>query len=121
VEGRPRNACFFFANAAKGLDTILRFGRQKFKHVFGSSRTVKQDASQSSFIAAIGQRHEHRYVELIWLAEDDPLRIEKLGQMPIVEYWNLLNRKLAAAEKLEQLRKKNAPAKPQKRGKRNSR
>jgi hypothetical protein len=36
---------------------------------------------------------------LVWLANDDPVKIEHLERMPIIDYWHLLNRKYAANQK----------------------
>jgi hypothetical protein len=39
---------------------------------------------------------------MVWLAGDDPMKIEHLERMPIIDYWHLLNRKY------EQQRRMNA-------------
>lgn len=43
---------------------------------------------------------------MLWLADDDPTKIEPLERMPLIDYWHLLNRKLAAAEQIAKQQKK---------------
>jgi hypothetical protein len=35
---------------------------------------------------------------MVWLADEDPTRIEALERMPLIDYWHLLNRKLASVQ-----------------------
>jgi len=37
---------------------------------------------------------------MVWLAGDDPMKIETMERMPIIDYWHLLNRKYAAHQKM---------------------
>ena len=37
---------------------------------------------------------------MVWLAGDDPMKIETMERMPIIDYWHLLNRKYAANQKM---------------------
>ena len=37
---------------------------------------------------------------MLWLSGDDPLKIETMERMPIIDYWTLLNRKYAANQKM---------------------
>ena len=37
---------------------------------------------------------------MVWLSGDDPMKIEHLERMPIIDYWHLLNRKYAANQRM---------------------
>lgn len=43
---------------------------------------------------------------MLWLADDDPTKIEALEKLPIIDYWHLLNRKLEAADRAAKALKK---------------
>ena len=77
MEKRPGGFEFFFANATEGFDTVLRFSRGKFTNIFGSGKRIEYNSLQRSFKALVAEDHDNRYVELIWLAGDDPMKIEK--------------------------------------------
>ena len=100
MEKRPRGVKFFFADASERLDTLLRFSRGKFTNLFGNSKRVEHDTFSRSFKTLIAESHDNRYVEMVWLAGDDPMKIEHLERMPIIDYWHLLNRKYAANQKM---------------------
>lgn len=100
MEKRPRGFEFFFANSIERIDTLLRFSRSKFSHLFGGGARTELNSPERSFKALIAEGHDSKYVEMVWLAGDDPMKIEHMERMPIIDYWHLLNRKYAAAEKL---------------------
>ncbi len=99
METRPGGFKFFFANAAIQFDSLLRFARSKFTNLFGSGKRIEHNTYARGIKTLIAEGHDNRYVELIWLAGDDPLKIETMERMPIIDYWNLLNRKYAANER----------------------
>lgn len=99
MEERPGSVKFFFANSLEGSDTLLRFSRGKFTNLFRSGKRVEYNTLSRSFKALVAEDHDNRYVELVWLSGDDPVNIEQLERMPIIDYWLLLNRKYAAIEK----------------------
>ena len=109
MEARPRNTCFFFANAFAGFDTLFRFGANRFKHLFGDNREGEPNSPERSFRSIVAERHESRYVELIRLADSDPIKIKELEKMPLVDYWHLLNMRIgdinAANPKIRQNKK----------------
>jgi len=37
---------------------------------------------------------------MVWLSGDDPMKIETMERMPIIDYWHLLNRKYAAQQRM---------------------
>ena len=100
METRPTGFKFFFANAAFKFDSLLGFARNKFTNLFGNSKRVEHDTFSRSFKTLIAESHDNRYVELLWLAGDDPMKIETMERMPIIDYWTLLNRKYAANQKM---------------------
>ena len=99
MEERPCRYRFFFANAIERFDSLLRFAKIKFTNLWGSGRGTEHSTPERSFTALVAEGHDNRYVELVWLAGDDPLKIEHLERMPLIDYWHLLNRKYAAAQK----------------------
>lgn len=99
MEKRSERTCFFFANSFENFNTLLTVGASKFERLFTSHGKNKQLSSPGSFISYVQVRHENRYVELVWLSEDDPLRIKQFEQMPIIDYWHLLNRRIEQLEK----------------------
>lgn len=100
MEKRPGGFKFFFADSSERLDTLLRFSRSKFTDLFGGSKRVEHDTFRKGFKALIAESHDNRYVEMVWLAGDDPMKIETMERMPIIDYWHLLNRKYAAHQKM---------------------
>ena len=100
MEKRPGGFKFFFADASERLDSLLRFSRSKFTNLFGNSKRVEHDTFSRSFKTLIAESHDNRYVEMVWLSGDDPMKIEHFERMPIIDYWHLLNRKYQANQKM---------------------
>jgi hypothetical protein len=52
---------------------------------------------------------------LVWLAQEDPMRMKELERMPLIDYWFLLNRKLDALHRANKSVPQSRQMKPKKR------
>ena len=97
MEGGHGRSDFFFHHSYQGIDTIARYVRQRFSHLFEGLGLSGQEAFDKSARTVIIKNAETKYTNGIALSQTFAIDIEK---QTIVEYFLLL-------ERLEVMNKKN--------------
>jgi hypothetical protein len=99
MEKESRNTGFFFVNALSRFDAVFEIGKHRFKNIFTSGG----NGGQSTSVETTGNRVainvqrvlDHKFKELCWLGEDDPMKIQGFERLSIFDYWTLLEKKIA--------------------------
>jgi hypothetical protein len=99
VESVRGYAGFFYDDAVKRLDTLFEIARKQCKNVFSGGGTDRQPSPGRPAGYYIQQGINDRYRQLCWMATDDPLKIQALEKMPLLEYFLLLDKRLGDIKK----------------------
>ena len=106
MEKGGRNTGFFFRNAISRLDTFFEISKKRFTHLFGDSGKGRKNTPGASYKRIVFEGIREREAQIHWLADSDPVKIEKYFKMPLFELWTILDNRLALEEKLKQKQKK---------------
>lgn len=102
MESSRGDARFFFTTAVRQINAINEYARKKFSNVFTGGKSDRQNTPQASFRYIVGRGVEERNKQLIWLGENDPVKIDGLKRIPIIEYYQILDNKIELANKLKE-------------------
>ena len=94
MEENRGGAGFFFAHGVEKLSTLLEVSKHRYGELFGGNTGSGYDAPERHFTGVIQKRIDDRQKELMWLAANDPVKVDALERMPLFEYWALLNTKV---------------------------
>lgn len=99
MESSRGDARFFFQKAYDRLDALIEFASKECRHLFPGIRAGGPDAPLRSAGHILQAAINERYKELCWLAGDDPMKMEGYNKMPLLEYFMLLDKKIAEIRK----------------------
>lgn len=99
MEESRNHAGFFFEDSAQRIDGVFDFARKKFRNVFGDKQPDKSDAPGRPCGGVIQSAIEDRHNTICWLADNDPGKIDGFSKMPVLEYWSILDNKIAENKK----------------------
>lgn len=99
MERRSGHTGFFFADAVQRLDSFFEYTKRQCTNIFsgggGNKPVSPQDAPGAIIQAELDQWFNHMH----WLAEGDPVKLKVVGEMPSIEFFLLLDKKIAETKK----------------------
>ncbi|MBK7882485.1 MAG: hypothetical protein IPJ81_00585 [Chitinophagaceae bacterium] len=78
---------FFATNAAKNIGTIFTIARQQFKELFSGARKDQSITPETSIRSIIQASIDNRYLEMLWVADNDFTKVKELEKLPLLEYY----------------------------------
>ena len=81
--------------AVSRIDAVITAIWHKCSNVFGKHGDPEPEIFESSVGHKIQQSIDNRYNNKLWLAGDDPVKINELDRLSALEYFLLLDKKIA--------------------------
>ena len=99
MEKRWRNVVFFFEHAVQRFDIAWEFIKRTATKLFQHDGDGQPDSPQTPPGAIIQKRLEVWFDQMRWLADNDVVKLKVVSEMPMLDFFIMLNKKIIETEK----------------------